>query len=107
MSEWPDYVGIVDASSYGVGGVVNGELRECIPMVFRWEWPPDIKSSIRSDRNPTGRLTNPDLEMAGILLLWLVMEKVSTPYRRNGLHCSVIIHQRSHGSHGWHLDSLL
>ncbi len=43
MSGWPDYVGIVDASSYGVGGVVIRELAECIPLVFRWEWPLDIK----------------------------------------------------------------
>ncbi len=79
VSGWPDYVGIVDASSYGVGGVIIGELVECIPTLFRWEWPPDIKSSICLDTNPTGSLTNSDLEMAGILLLWLVMEKVCHP----------------------------
>ncbi len=79
MSGWLDYVGIVDASSYRVGGVVIGELAEFIPTVFRWEWPPDIKSYIRLDTNPTGSLTNSDLEMAGILLLWLVMEKVCHP----------------------------
>jgi hypothetical protein len=79
VSGWPDYVGIVNAFSYGVGGVVIGELVECIPTVFQWEWPPDIKSSIRLDTNPTGSLTNSDLEMAGVLLLWLVMEKVCHP----------------------------
>jgi hypothetical protein len=31
---WPDFVGIVDASSHGVGGVVIGELLECIPTAF-------------------------------------------------------------------------
>jgi hypothetical protein len=34
VSGWPDFVGIVDASSHGVGGVVIGELSKCIPMVF-------------------------------------------------------------------------
>jgi hypothetical protein len=35
MCGWPDYVGIVDASSYGIGGVVFGELSACTPTVFR------------------------------------------------------------------------
>jgi hypothetical protein len=34
VSGWPDYVGIVDASSHGVGRVVIGEQSECIPTVF-------------------------------------------------------------------------
>jgi len=32
--------------------------------------------SIVSDDNPTGSITNSDLEMAGLLVLWLVMEEV-------------------------------
>jgi hypothetical protein len=76
---WPDFLGIVDASSHGVGRVVIGELLECIPMAFQWEWPADVKANIRSVSNPTGGITNSDLEMAGILLLWLVMEVVCRP----------------------------
>ena len=34
VADWPDYIGIVDASSHGVGGVVIGELSELPPMVF-------------------------------------------------------------------------
>jgi hypothetical protein len=26
MCEWPDFIGIVDASSHGVGGVIFGKL---------------------------------------------------------------------------------
>jgi len=44
--------------------------------VFRFEWPDDIKAEINSDSNPTGKLTNSDLECAGLLMLWLVMEDV-------------------------------
>ena len=40
------------------------------------EWPEDIKAEINSSSNRTGKLTNSDLEMAGMLLLWLVMEEV-------------------------------
>ncbi len=76
VAGWPDFVGIVDASSYGVGRVVLGELSECIPTVFRWEWSEDIRNEIKLFENPTGRITNSDLEMAGMLLLWLVIEGV-------------------------------
>ena len=73
---WPDYVGIVDASGHGVGGVIVGENKACIPTVFRYEWPPDIKREINSEKNPSGKLTNSDLECAGLLILYLVMEDV-------------------------------
>jgi len=68
---WPDYIGICDASSHGVGGVIFGENKPCVPTVFRWEWPQEIK-----DLYHEGAITNSDLEMAGLLLLWLVMESV-------------------------------
>ena len=51
---WPDYVGIVDASSHGVGGVVVGELSGCVPTVFRWQWPEDIRQQLVSFENPGG-----------------------------------------------------
>ena len=31
---WPDFVGIIDALSHGVGGVIFGELLACTPTVF-------------------------------------------------------------------------
>ncbi len=31
---WPDYIGIVDASGHGVGGVIVGELSACTLIVF-------------------------------------------------------------------------
>ena len=61
---------------YGVGGVIIGENEACIPTVFRYQWPDDIMQDVVSEVNPTGRLTNSDLEMAGLLLLWLIMEEV-------------------------------
>ena len=76
VTAWPDYVGIKDASGQGVGGVVFGEHKSCTPTVFRYQWPPDITADINSEKNPNGRITNSDLEMAGLLMLWLVMEVV-------------------------------
>jgi hypothetical protein len=38
-----------------------------------------VTASVRSFSNPTGTITNSDLEMAGVLILWLVMEAVCQP----------------------------
>jgi len=38
------------------------------------QFPPDITAAVVSDSNPTGSLTNSDLEMAGVLLHHLVLE---------------------------------
>ena len=75
-SRWPDFVGIVDALSHGVGGVVFGEKSKCPPTVFRWKWPTEITRDVKSVDNPEGRITNSDLEMAGIVMAWLVVKGV-------------------------------
>ena len=73
----PDFVGVKDASKEGVGGFIVGENAECVPTVFRMEWPADIKEEVaRTNARRGGKLTNSDLEMAGLLLLFLVMEEV-------------------------------
>jgi hypothetical protein len=73
----PDYIGIKDASIHGVGGVVVGDNKACIPTVFRLEWPQDIRDEVlKTNAGKKGKLTNSDLECAGLLLLWLVMEVV-------------------------------
>ena len=77
VAAWPDYIGIVDASSHGVGGVIIGELSGVPPTVFRLQWPPDISNALVSFENPQGTITNSDLEMAGVLLLWLCLEGVA------------------------------
>ena len=53
-----------------------GEAQACTPTVFRMEWPEDIKADIIASTNPSGRLTNSDLEMAGMVLAWLAVEGV-------------------------------
>ena len=75
----PDFVGIVDTSSHGVGGGVFGKLSACMPMFFQWQWPNDVCAQLISNENPKDTITNSDLEMAGLLLLWLTMEGVCTP----------------------------
>ena len=76
VSAWPDYVGITDASAHGAGGIIIGESMAVPPTVFRLQWPAAISTAVVSTSNPNGHITNSDLEMAGLLLLWLVMEDV-------------------------------
>jgi hypothetical protein len=78
---WPNFVRIVDALSHGVGGVIFGELSACTPTVFQWQWPENIRTSVVSLKNPNGTITNSDLELAGLLMLWLAMEEVCGPLR--------------------------
>jgi hypothetical protein len=79
VAGWPDFVGVVDASSHGMGGVIVGELTACPPSVFRLQWPPDISVNVVSDQNRRGAITNSDLELAGLVLLWLMMEHICGP----------------------------
>jgi hypothetical protein len=73
----PDFVGVKDASMEGVGGFIVGNTKECIPTVFRMQWPDDIKREVAKTMSKEGgTITNSDLEMAGLFLLWLVMEDV-------------------------------
>jgi hypothetical protein len=52
VAGWPDFVGVVDASSHGVGGVIFKELSECPPTVFHLQQPPDITTNVVSEANP-------------------------------------------------------
>lgn len=73
----PDYVVVKDASVHGVGGIIIGEHMACVLTVFRIEWPEWVKQEvIKTNSGRGGTLTNSDMEMAGLLLLFLVMEEV-------------------------------
>jgi hypothetical protein len=70
----PGYVGFYDASKLGAGGVwLSGSLH-LSPIVWRLEWPPDMQQNVVSFSNPNGTITNSDLEMAGMLAHYLVLE---------------------------------
>jgi hypothetical protein len=71
-----DYIGFCDASAFGAGGVWFSGTRAIQPSVWRLEFPVDITNQVISDQNPTGVLTNSDLEMAGVLLHYLALEQI-------------------------------
>jgi hypothetical protein len=76
VSGHPHLIGYCDASKYGFGGIVIGESTASPPTVFRGQWTPDIKQDLVSNDNPQGRISISDLEMAGLLLMWFVVEAV-------------------------------
>ena len=67
----PAYIGHCDACKYGVGGVWTSGNRTIRPFVWRIKWPQDI-----TDRVTDGTLTINDLEMAGLILQYLILEQL-------------------------------
>ena len=63
-------MGVMDASKHGVGGVIIGEAMAAPPTVFRYEWPEFVKADLCSKKNPGGSITNSNLELATLLLLF-------------------------------------
>ena len=52
----------------------------------------DVKDDIVTEENSNGRITNLDLEMAGLLMLWIVMESVcDMPL---ACHCALFSHNK-------------
>jgi hypothetical protein len=70
----PGYIGYCDASKLGAGGVWLLGMCHLSPVVWRLEWPDDIRQQVISVNNPSGTITNSDLEMAGMVLHYLVLE---------------------------------
>jgi hypothetical protein len=79
VTGWPDFVGVKDASCHGIGGIVIGELSTCTPTVYHFAWPDDVTKAIKSQTNPSGTITKSDLEMDGLLMLFIIMEHVCRP----------------------------
>ena len=71
------FIGYVDACAFGAGGVWFSGTSQLHPTVWRIKFPPYIIANLVSDKNPNGHITNSDLEMAGLLCQWLVLECIS------------------------------
>ena len=67
----PAYIGHCDACKYGVGGIWMSGTKTLRPIVWRLKWPQDIV-----DRVAEGTITINDLEMAGLLLHYLILEQL-------------------------------
>jgi hypothetical protein len=72
----PDFIGYRDASAFGAGGVLwfSGTSPSIPKTVWQMQWLLDITVTVVSECNPTGALTNLDLEMAAVVLQFNVLE---------------------------------
>jgi hypothetical protein len=89
VAGWPNFVRVVDTSSHGVGGIIIGKLSKCLPTVFHFQWPPDITANVVFNSNPKGKITNSNLELAGLVILWLMMEHDCGPLTKKEWLCLV------------------
>ncbi|KAI2511562.1 adenylate kinase [Fragilaria crotonensis] len=93
----PDYIGYCDASAFGAGGVWFSGTSPVPETVWRLQWPLDITAAVVSESNPTGALTNSDLEMAAVVLQLNVLE----PLVPSMHHKSMQIHSDNTPSVAW------
>jgi len=70
----PDYSRYCNSLEMSAGGVWFGIKKPLPPIIWRITFPLDIQQAIVSESNRMGQLTNSNLEMAGMLCQWLVLE---------------------------------
>ncbi len=91
-----DFIGFVDACKTGVGGVwLSGKKDLAHPVVWHLEWPEDIRNQLISKDNPNGTITINDLEMAGVLLHWLVLEQLVPSSSLRHTHIAIFCDNKS------------
>ena len=86
---YPDFIGYTDACKKGAGGVWFGLTEDIGHVVWRVEFPPDIQEELCTRENPKGKITMNDLELAGVVLGWLVLEKLvpDLRFKHVGMNC--------------------
>lgn len=72
---WQDMIGVTDALSTGIGGIIGEECVATSLTVCCMQWSGDITQAVNSDANPRGTTENSNLEVA-ILLLWFLMIEI-------------------------------
>ena len=71
-------MGYTNASGLGCGGVWIEPNEDGVRYVWRLPWPEDIMADLVSSKNPQGRITNSDFELAALVLQEETFTFVST-----------------------------
>ena len=89
IADYPHYIQYTDACGIGAGGVICSGLEAIANIVWQFEWPPLIRDALVTQTNRDGTISINDLELAGMLLGWLVLEYVapSLDYKHVGSFC--------------------
>jgi hypothetical protein len=75
VADMPHYAGYHDAAAEGAGGVWFSLTDNMPPSVWRERFPHDIEADIITDDNPSGSITNSDLELAAeVLAIGVILE---------------------------------
>ena len=77
VTDTPGYIRFCDASALRAGGVWFAGACPLQPTVWRIPWPMPIHNDLVSFQNPSGTISNSDLEMAGMLLHYLVLKQLA------------------------------
>ena len=79
----PNFLEYIDACRLGAGGVITPGLSWIQHTVWQAEWPETIRS-----RFDSGLITINDLELAALVLGWLVMEQItSVAFKHAAIFC--------------------
>ena len=89
VSDYLNYIQYTDACALGAGGVITPGLDAIQYWVWQFEWPDDIKKELVTFENKTGKLTINDLELAALVLGWMVLEYVCNDltFKHIGMFC--------------------
>ena len=68
---------VLGSKTHGTMGGIGGQWPAS--RVRGKKYPTPENSNVVSDANPKGTITNSDLKLAGLVLLWLMMEHVCGP----------------------------
>eukprot|EP00957_Ditylum_brightwellii_P035544 2694922-Ditylum_brightwellii.AAC.1 len=74
VEDYPSYLGYMDVCLLGAGGVWMSGTDSLQPMMWQIEWPPEVRTRIHSTSNPDSNIDINDLELAGMLLGWIMLE---------------------------------
>jgi hypothetical protein len=88
--ELPNYIGYSDSCGIGTGGVWTSGTSSLAPLLWQLEWPQDIQENLVTATNKSGTITMNDLELAGAVLNWLVLEcqqDLNLQHKHIGVFC--------------------
>ncbi len=90
LPQAPSLVGASDAAKQGMGGVWLADTQAPLhpPILWRVPFPDHIQKALVSTKNPTGTITNSDLELAGTIVHTdVIVQAVDCRERTLGTGC--------------------
>eukprot|EP00957_Ditylum_brightwellii_P115641 8820854-Ditylum_brightwellii.AAC.1 len=90
VSDFSHYLGYANACKLGAEGVWSSGLKHLDLLVWHVKWDEEIKQRLITPDNKTGDITMNNLELAGLVLGWLVLELHTTTLKHHhaGMFCN-------------------